>query len=59
VQVEKMADNRSGSPERHISVDRARQGEIILRTPMRRAIFIAGLAGAVILALVLMIWPQS
>ncbi|TWG97064.1 hypothetical protein L598_002300000510 [Mesorhizobium sp. J18] len=31
----------------------ARQGEIILRTPMRRAIFIAGLAGFVILVLLL------
>jgi hypothetical protein len=33
--------------------DKARGGEIILRTPARRAIFIAGLAGAVVLALVL------
>lgn len=31
----------------------ARQGEIILRTPLRRAIFIAGLVGIVILAFVL------
>jgi len=31
----------------------ARQGEIILRTPMRRAIFIAGLAGFVVLVLLL------
>jgi hypothetical protein len=31
----------------------ARQGEIILRTPLRRAIFVAGLAGAVIIALLL------
>jgi hypothetical protein len=31
----------------------ARQGEIILRTPLRRAIFIAGLAGIVILAFAL------
>lgn len=29
---------------------KARQGEIILRTPLRRIIFIAGLAGAVVLA---------
>jgi hypothetical protein len=27
--------------------EKARGGEIILRTPLRRAIFIAGLAGAV------------
>lgn len=31
----------------------ARQGEIILRTPLRRAIFIAGLVAAAILAFVL------
>jgi hypothetical protein len=33
--------------------ERARGGEIILNTPLKRAIFIAGLAGAVVLALVL------
>jgi hypothetical protein len=32
--------------------ERARQGEIILRKPWQRWVFIAGLAGAVILALV-------
>lgn len=31
----------------------ARQGEIILRTPVRKAIFIAGLAGCVLLAVLL------
>jgi hypothetical protein len=29
----------------------ARQGEIILRTPLRKAVFIAGLAGFVLLSL--------
>nr|WP_249804190.1 MULTISPECIES: peptide ABC transporter permease [unclassified Bradyrhizobium] len=33
--------------------EKARGGEIILRTPLRRAIFIAGLAGAAVLALLL------
>jgi len=33
--------------------EKARGGEIILLTPLRRAIFIAGLAGAVVLALLL------
>jgi hypothetical protein len=33
--------------------DKARQGEIILRSRWQRALFIAGLTGAVILALVL------
>ena len=35
----------------------SRQGEIILRTPLRRAVFIAGLAGFVILAAWLAWWP--
>ncbi|MFC3205095.1 peptide ABC transporter permease [Aquamicrobium soli] len=35
----------------NISAQNARQGEIILRTRARRIIFIAGLAGAVVLAL--------
>jgi hypothetical protein len=54
----------SSSPERDMAVreqppetrdypaEKARQGEIILRKPWQRAVFIAGLAGAVILALV-------
>jgi hypothetical protein len=34
---------------------RARGGEIILRTPLRRGIFIGGLAGGIILLFVLML----
>jgi hypothetical protein len=30
--------------------EKARQGEIILRTPLRRAIFVAGLVGIVLVA---------
>jgi hypothetical protein len=33
--------------------EKARGGEIILDTPARRAIFIAGLAGAIVLAILL------
>ncbi len=33
--------------------EKARGGEIILNTPGRRAVFIAGLLGAVVLAIVL------
>ncbi len=40
---------------REFSGEDARQGEIILRTPMRKAIFIAGLAGIVLLGVVLSI----
>jgi hypothetical protein len=35
--------------------EKARGGEIILNTPVRRAIFLTGLIGAVVLAVVLMI----
>ena len=35
--------------------EKARQGEIILRRPWQRAVFIIGLAGGVILALILAI----
>ena len=44
-----VADNRSRRTA--ISGKDARQGEIILRTPFRRFIFIAGLVAAVIVAL--------
>ncbi len=35
-----------------LSGEEARQGEIILRKPWQRAVFIAGLAGGAILALI-------
>ncbi len=36
--------------------EKARGGEIILRTPLRRAIFIGGLVAVAIVAIVLMFW---
>ena len=36
-----------------ISGSEARQGYIVLKTPLRRAIFIAGLAGIVLLAVIM------
>jgi hypothetical protein len=36
--------------------EKARGGEIILRTPRRRIIFIAGLAGTVLLAILLSVF---
>jgi hypothetical protein len=36
--------------------EKARGGEIILRTPLRRAIFIGGLIAAVVIALLLGLW---
>ena len=43
---------RSETPEPY-PAQKARGGEIILNTPQKRAIFIAGLAGAVLLVLLL------
>jgi hypothetical protein len=40
-------------PKEPYPAEKARGGEIILNTPGRRAIFIAGLLGAVVLAIVL------
>jgi hypothetical protein len=41
------------TPSRPYPAEKARGGEIILRTPLQRWVFIAGLAGAVILVLAL------
>ena len=35
---------------------KARGGDIVLRTPWERAVFVAGLAGVFVLALALAIW---
>lgn len=43
-----------GKPKEFSGQD-ARQGEIILRTPMRKAIFVAGLAGIVLLSVVMVL----
>lgn len=46
--------NRTEGPQRQtVSAQDARGGEIILRTRRRRTIFIAGLVGFVLLAIVL------
>jgi hypothetical protein len=41
---------RQRSRARHLSTEQARQGEIILRKPWQKAVFIAGLAGAALVA---------
>jgi len=43
----------SGRGPKTYSAERVRQGQIILRKPWQRAVFIAGLAGCVVLLLVL------
>jgi hypothetical protein len=48
---------REGPPQpAPYPAEKARGGEIILRTPLRRAIFIAGLIAVVVIALLLMLW---
>jgi hypothetical protein len=48
---------REGPPQpAPYPAEKARGGEIILRTPLRRAIFIGGLIAVVVVALLLMIW---
>jgi hypothetical protein len=39
-------------PSRNYPAERARQGRVILRKPWQRIVFIAGLAGCVLLALI-------
>ncbi|HEY9553815.1 MAG TPA: hypothetical protein VIR62_09465 [Allosphingosinicella sp.] len=51
VEPEKPTAKQDEAP--HISAEDARGGEIILRTRRRRIIFIAGLVGFVVLALLL------
>jgi hypothetical protein len=41
------------APPRPYPAEKARGGEIILNTPQRRFVFIAGLAGAVVLAVLM------
>ncbi|PSJ63077.1 peptide ABC transporter permease [Mesorhizobium soli] len=52
----KARDHHSKGPV--FSAEQARQGEIVLRTRTRRLIFIAGLAGIVVLALLLAIFAR-
>jgi hypothetical protein len=42
-------------PKEPYPAEKARGGEIILRTPARRAIFLAGIIGAVVLAAIVLI----
>jgi hypothetical protein len=53
-----MADRkRSGAPGAY-PAEGARQDEIVLRTRMHRAIFVAGLLAAVLLGLALLLGPS-
>ena len=52
-------ENDSKPKQRTFSAEEARQGEIILRTRTRRLIFIAGLVGLVVLAVLLQLGSIS
>jgi hypothetical protein len=48
---------REGPPQpAPYPADKARGGEIILRTPLRRAIFVGGLIAVLVIALALALW---
>jgi hypothetical protein len=48
-----MGREASGRPQRPYPAEKARGGEIVLKRPLQRWIFVAGLVGAVFLALLL------
>jgi hypothetical protein len=48
----------SPRPSKPYPAEKARGGEIILRTKARKAIFIAGLAGCVLLALLVSLFAR-
>jgi len=48
-----LIGSRAAMAENPYPAEKARGGEIILRTPLRRAIFLAGLSAAVVPVLVL------
>ena len=51
--------NERESERRAYPAEKARQGEIILRKRWQRVVFIAGLAGCVLLVLVLRLWMAA
>lgn len=53
IMVRQVWTQRAPPPEQPYPAEKARGGEIILNTPLKRGLFVAGLAGAVALALVL------
>ena len=50
--MDQKVDRKPAPEPRTFSGRAARQGDIVLRTPARRAIFIAGLVGIVIVAFI-------
>ena len=46
-------------PKQPYPAEKARGGEIILNTPGRRTIFLAGLVGAILLAVIVLIFAQG
>jgi hypothetical protein len=47
-----MNTNRDNTGPETYPAEKARQGEIVLRTPLRRAIFIGGLVGALFILII-------
>ncbi|HEY3147311.1 MAG TPA: hypothetical protein VGJ75_13220 [Dongiaceae bacterium] len=53
-----MADPKRNRTEGGYPAEKARGGEIILRKRWQRVVFIAGLAGAVLLGFVFALWGR-
>jgi hypothetical protein len=53
IMIREGPPQRAPPPGQSYPAEKARGGDIILNTPLRRGLFVAGLAGAVALALVL------
>lgn len=53
-----MADRQRSEASKDYPAEDERQGEIVLRTRMHRAIFVAGLLCAVLLGLALLLGPS-
>jgi len=47
-----MTPQKPSDSLRNYPADKARQGEIILKTPLQRIIFVGGLAGMLLLGLI-------
>jgi hypothetical protein len=56
IMIREDPTQRAPPPGQSYPAEKARGGEIILRTPLRRMIFLGGLIGVAIVALALAFW---
>jgi len=53
-----MTEHEAQKQEAAYPAEKARGGQIVLRKPWQRALFIAGLAAPLVLMLILMVWNR-